>query len=213
MSDDSKFERYLQREVKDYRADEPAPADAMWSRIEGDVDRALRPTKRRGFPVRRGWLFTAAAVAASLIIGVAVGRWSGNVPASPKVGAPSAALAADDSARIADHARAATFAHLGEAEVFLTAVRADLRARRPDSELGDRTRELLARTRLLLDAQGGHSPQTGALLQDLELLLAEISALAASRRSVDLNLLNESMRQDDLLPRIRSTLPAPSAGT
>jgi hypothetical protein len=51
------------------------------------------------------------------------------------------------------------------------------------------------------------------LLEDLELLLAEISALPKTRPSMDLKLLDETMREGNVLPRIRATLPRQTVGT
>ena len=213
MSDDEKFEQFLQREVKDFKTAEPVAADEMWSRIEGDVAEAIQPRTLTYSP-RRGWLAVSAAIAATLVLGVFIGRTTtDNRKKDASVVASAPRYTADDSIRIAEHARAATLSHLADAEMFLTEVRADLRSQRPDSQLSERSRELLARTRLLLGARGERPPQVDALLEDLELLLAEISALPDSRRTMDVKLIEETMRQGNILPRIRTTLPAPSAGT
>ena len=215
MPDDTKFEQFLQREVKDYNAPVTPPADAIWSKIERDVADAIDPVRVRRITTRRTWMTVGVGIAAALVIGVGVGRLSITIDSDrPQVAAvPSATFTPDDSARTAAHAQATTMQHLAQTEIFLTEVRADLKAGRTDAELAERSRELLARTRLLLGASTNRSPATEELLQDLELLLAEISALPKSRPSMDLRLLNETMRQGDILPRIRTTLPAQSSGT
>jgi hypothetical protein len=118
----------------------------------------------------------------------------------------------DDSARAATIARAAVVRYLTDAEVFLTAVRADLKAGRQDADRAERSRQLLARTRLLMASDEPRSPTVDLLLRDLELMLAEISALPDSGRPLDERLIDERLRQGTLLPRIRTTLPAQSAG-
>jgi hypothetical protein len=213
VSDESKFEEFLQRESKGFRMNEQPPADAMWNSIERDVAEAIDPFRRRRGESRRRWLMIGTAIAATLVFGVAMGRWSAGPSASTQQTAAAPRLFVEDSVRITEHARAATVAHLLETEVFLTSVRADLRAQRSDEDLSGRSRELLARTRLLLSARGERSPQVSELLKDLELLLAEIAAVSDSPRAMDVKLLDETMRQGDILPRIRTTLPAPSAGT
>ena len=213
MSDESKFESFLQKQMKDYKAEELPPADAMWSRIENDVAKAIDPAIRVRRQTNRRWLMVGAAIAATLVFGVAVGRWTANQSEGGVQVAATQPKLAEDSTRASAYTRAATIAHLEETEIFLTSVRADLRARRPDEHLTSRSRELLSRTRLLLSAEVDRSPQVSELLQDLELLLAEIAALSDERRPMDVKLLDESMRQGDILPRIRTTLPAPSAGT
>jgi hypothetical protein len=210
-----KFDEFLRREVKDYNAPVRPPADEIWTRIEQDVASAIRPAFVRATPRRRLWIPIGAGIAATLLIGVAVGRWTTQAPTSPveTVATARSAPAPDDSVRSAAHERAVTFEHLANAEVFITTVRADLKAGRADAQRAERSRELLSRTRLLLGPSADHSPAVEQLLQDLELLLAEIAALPPSRPKMDLRLLNESMREGNVLPRIRATLPTQSVGT
>ncbi|MES2177071.1 MAG: hypothetical protein V4550_04335 [Gemmatimonadota bacterium] len=210
MPDDDKFDDFLKHAARDYNAPVTPPADAIWSQIERDVAAAIRPVAARERAPRRTWIAIGVGVAATLVLGVSVGRWSASGPSVP---APVASTAADDSARQVAHARAATIEHLEDAEVFLTTVRSEIRTGRPDAERAQRSRELLSRTRLLLGASSDRSPAIERLLEDLELMLAEIAALPASRPSMDLKLLDETMRQGNILPRIRATLPAQSAGT
>ena len=216
MPDDNRFEEFLRRETRDYHAPVPPPADAMWARIEPDVADAIRQPQVRRFPVRRVWLYAGAGLAAAMLLGVAIGRWSavGAPSASTRITqAPPANGNGSDSARRAVHVRASTLDHLAQTEMFLTAVRADLSAGRiaRDDEVTAKSLELLTRTRLLLDASEDRSPAVEQLLQDLELLLAEIAAMPPSGGRADRRLLEETMRQGDILPRIRTTLPATPA--
>jgi len=214
VPDDDKFDDFLRRAAKDYNAPVPPPADAIWSRIEGDVAKAIRPAQIKQFRQRRTWILISTGIAATLMLGVAVGRWTvGPVQIIDTPVAVRPATTADDSTRSAAHAEAVTLAHLADAEVFLTVVRSDLKAGRTDAERAARSRELLVRTRLLLGASADRSPAVEQLLEDLELLLAEIAALPKSRPSMDLRLLDETMREGNVLPRIRATLPAQSVGT
>jgi len=214
VPDDDKFDDFLRRAAKDYNAPVPPPADAIWSRIEGDVAKAIRPAQIKQFRQRRTWILISTGIAATLMLGVAVGRWTvGPVQIIDTPVAVHQATTADDSTRSAAHAEAVTLAHLADAEVFLTVVRSDLKAGRTDAERAARSRELLVRTRLLLGASADRSPAVEQLLEDLELLLAEIAALPKSRPSMDLRLLDETMREGNVLPRIRATLPAQSVGT
>lgn len=213
MPDDEKFDDFVRRNLKDYNAPVPPPADAIWASIEKDVAEAIRPRAARPTTIRRWWIPIGVGIAATLMIGAAVGRWSTTRTSDvPLVAVAPSQVSADDSARIATHARATMIEHLEEAEVFLTSVRADLKTGRADTERTDRSRELLSRTRLLLGASASRSPEVARLLEDLELLLAEIAAVPQSRPSMDLQLLDEKMRQGNVLPRIRATLPAQSAG-
>ncbi|MDB4916926.1 MAG: hypothetical protein JWM95_4570 [Gemmatimonadetes bacterium] len=204
MHDDERFNDFLRHAAKDYNADATPPADAIWAAIHSDVAAAIQPRRRLWIPIGVG-------IAATLMIGVAVGRWTSPVPAAP-VAAVTHPVS-DDSVRSVAHTRAATLEHLADAEVFLTTVRADVKTGRTDADRAARSRELLSRTRLLLGASAERSPAVEQLLQDLELLLAEISALPATKASMDTKLFDETMRDGNILPRIRATLPAQPSRT
>jgi hypothetical protein len=208
-----KFDEFLRREVKDYNAPATPPADAIWSRIEQEVADAIRPASARATVRRRMWIPIGAGIAATLLVGIAVGRWTTHQPTPRVAFVATPPSATDDSTRSAAHERAVTLDHLADAEVFITTVRADLKAGRTDTQRAERSRELLSRTRLLLGPSADHSPAVEQLLQDLELLLAEIAALPPTRPKMDLRLLDESMREGNILPRIRATLPTQSVGT
>jgi hypothetical protein len=213
VSDDAKFDELIDREAKGYRAGAEPPADLMWSRIESDVARAIRRPEA-GIGRHWRWLAAGAGIAATLVVGVAIGRHTRVDDAARQ---PTAvAVASTDSSVSAAHdvqMRAVTMSHLGEAEVLLTEVRADLTSGRNDALRGERSRQLLARTRLLLANGAAPTPAVERLLEDLELVLAEIAALPDSgrRRTIDARLLDERLRGGTVLPRIRTILPSPTA--
>lgn len=205
---DDKFDELINRDVRGYRASSQPPADRMWSRIEADVQSAIREQHRPRSIVRQlPWLVAGIGIAAALVLGVAIGR------RTTRSSAPVASFAAvPDSVRDA-LMRAVTLNHFAQAEMFLTEVRADLKTGRSDPQRSERSRLLLARTRLLLANDTTSAPKVELLLQDLELVLAEIAALPDSntRRSIQTQLLDERLRVGTVLPRIRTILPAPSA--
>ena len=201
--DDEKFDEFLRRAARDYNAAERPRSDALWTAIEPEVARAIAP--RHPLPRLRTLVVGTAAIAATLVLGVAIGRWTSRSP----VVAPPVATASPDSSSSRGHARAMTLEHLADAEVFLSTVRYELDSGLPDADRAARSRELLARTRVLLGASQQRSPEVARLLEDLELLLAEIAALPPASSKLDRSLLDESIRNGDVIPRIRATLPAP----
>jgi hypothetical protein len=64
-----------------------------------------------------------------------------------------------------------------------------------------RARQLLSTTRLLLDA-GVESPALRELLQDIELVLAQVVRLPESPPTSDTRFVNEALTQRDVLPRL-----------
>jgi hypothetical protein len=111
VPDNEKFEQFLQREVKDYNVPAtPPPADAIWSKIEGDVAAAIDPIGVRRLKTRRTWITVGIGIAAALVIGVGLGRMSITTdnPRPQIANVPGTITAPDDSARMAAHAEAST---------------------------------------------------------------------------------------------------------
>ena len=106
---------------------------------------------------------------------------------------------------------------LVQAEALLTAYRAgDDRGTDQESmrQAGRWARDVLTSTRLLLDSPAAKDPQFRALFTDLELVLAQIVQLSgAPLQAGERDLIERAMRDRDLLPRLRSALPAGTAAS
>ena len=74
--------------------------------------------------------------------------------------------------------RLATVEHLGQSEAFLTLFRVSVRSGGQERLASATARGLLATNRLLLDSPAARHRKTRALLEDLELVLAEIAQLS-----------------------------------
>ena len=132
----------------------------------------------------------------------------------PVASAPSTPADSTDPARLYRMAAAQT---LTQAEALLTAYRASKVAdNNPVAarQLGSWGREVLSRTRLLLDSPAGDDPRLRPLLNDLELVLVQIIQLSgAPLEAGDRELIDRALQDRDLLPRIRSAVPAGVAGS
>jgi hypothetical protein len=104
---------------------------------------------------------------------------------------------------------------LSQAEALLVAWRTDApRDTAAALQLGRWARDVLGSTRLLLDSPAASDPRLRALLDDLELVLAQIVQLSgAPLTDAERTLLERSVRERDLLPRIRSAVPAGQPGS
>jgi ubiquinone biosynthesis protein UbiJ len=69
-------------------------------------------------------------------------------------------------------------------------------------------RQLLATNRLLLDSPAANDGRTRLLLQDLELVLAEIAQLSPQPRSRDLDLITEGLERGGVMSRLRTAVPS-----
>ena len=108
--------------------------------------------------------------------------------------------------------RTAAIQTLVQAEALLTAYRsAESGSRDPQAmqQAARWARDVLSSTRLLLDSPAGHDPQMRTLFTDLELILAQIVQLSGTPlQARERELIDRAMRDRDLLPRLRSAVPA-----
>lgn len=120
--------------------------------------------------------------------------------------------AADSSSGSSHLFRLAAVQTLSQAEALLTAYRASGIAERDPAaarQLAVWGRDVLSSTRLLLDSPAGDDPSMRQLLQDLELVLVQIIRLSgAPLEESERTLIDRALRERDLLPRIRTMVPA-----
>ena len=111
--------------------------------------------------------------------------------------------------------RAAAAQTLVQAEAVLTAYRdAEADARDPQAmqQAARWARDVLSSTRLLMDSPAGRDTRMRSLFVDLELVLAQIVQLSGTPLDAgERELIDRAMRDRDLLPRLRSVVPAGSA--
>ena len=201
--------------LRGYRVPPAAPLDEMWEAIEarhfgepvvaladrvGVRDRSARRW-RFGAP---SWGVLVAGMAAALILGVAFGRMSNRI--APVV-ADANEGRYDYWAASAEPYRQTTTEYLGETVALLTALPAAARDGQPDARFVTQAGDLLSTTRLLLDSPAAASdPRLKNLLEDLELVLAQLARLPAEHGGPELNLITEALVQRDVVPRLRSAV-------
>jgi hypothetical protein len=200
--DDNRLDELLDDAARTYRAPPEAPLDAIWSRVEAEAF-AARPAARR----TPGWRAFAGAIAATLVLGVLIGRTTMKrqvaAEAAPVARATGAALA---STTPGDPYQRTTQEFLGRAAVLLAALPSDGRRGADDRRLTEQARQLLGTTRMLLDSPVGREPEMRDLLDDLELVLAQVARLQPSHHGETLTLINEALEERDVVPRIRSAV-------
>lgn len=199
MNDD-RFEERLREVAREYHRPPETPRDEMWATIEVERRRRAEP---RVF-VFRPALRWGLGMAAVLLVGIAIGRWirpsNTGEPTSGNVGSRSTSDVAYNVAAVQ---------YLNSTETLLTGFRADARAGHVDTLFIDQARELLTSTRLLLQSPAGQDPHLKPLLEDLELVLAQIALLPGGRRdTLDVDLITQGMDQQSVLTRLRTAIPA-----
>lgn len=194
--------------LDDARRTWPLPPEpdyqAMWGRIEREAFSGTRPRTR--FP---SWRVYSLGLAATLVIGVAIGRLSMRPGASPAAAVADAGAiqpAATESATPAGNAYDKVASELlGRTALLLTALPAE--ARNSSGErFSNQAIELLTSTRLLLDSPAASDARFKDLLEDLELVLAQIAMLQSGRTRQEIDLITDALEERDVVPRIRSAV-------
>lgn len=130
-----------------------------------------------------------------------------NVPAAhgtPGTTEPRLASQFDDMGNGTEMGR-----YLGQTAALLASLPSDHSAAESDTALATRASDLLTQTHLLLDSHAGSDPTLHRLLEDLELVLAQVARLRGPRNGADLQLIHQALTVHDVLPRVHdATLEA-----
>jgi hypothetical protein len=207
--DDDQLEERLWSAARAHNHPPETPREAMWDGIQRARLAATPHARLRRAELR--WLPVAVAAAALLATGIGIGRLStGADPVSPS--APIAA-GAQASASGTSAYRLAALEHLSQSEEFLTLFRTAVRRDTDHHGASATARRLLTTNRLLLDSPAATDRQTRLLLEDLELVLAGITQLSARSAAQDLELVREGIERGNVMPRLRTAVPAGAAPT
>lgn len=215
---DDELDEQTREALRGYRVPPAPPLDDMWDAIESRhfgapvvsiADRA-NDSDSRGRAARRwrlgtpSWGVLVAGMAATLVIGVGVGRMSNGV--APVVVSEREGTYNYWTAN-AEPYRQATTEYLGQTVALLTSLPAAARDGQPDARFVTQAGDLLSTTRLLLDSPAAaNDPRLKNLLEDLELVLAQLSRLPSEHGGTELNLITEALAQRDVVPRLRSAV-------
>jgi hypothetical protein len=221
---DPAFDEWVRRAASGVNPPGAVPAEDMWTAIAAAHPGAAHQVAGvLPFRPRHTWrrpVALVAVLAATLMLGVALDRFV-IMPSGSTTG-PVATLpgsSSDPTARRTtapeDLYRLAAVQTLSQAEALLTAYRASEGSARDSvtaRHLGGWARDVLGSTRLLIDSPAGADPRIRVLLDDIELVLVQIVRLSGTPLdSTDRVLIDDALRDRDLLPRIRTAVPAGAA--
>lgn len=274
MTSDDRFEEALKAMAREHNRPPAVPREEMWAAIAAARAEARRaPVVIPMRPPRRVWRWAAigGALAATLLLGILIGRWSSlarrdaadpNIVATQPAGTagtevrdtnastrPEAAPVPQNVAKNQDSGdpngppkgpqrpverqlvasgggstrearrglsprdatlpyRVAAMEHLVTTEALLVSLRSDVRAGRSDSTIANWAGDLLGTTRMLMDSPASKDPQLKQLLEDLELVLAQISRLPGARgEAADLGLIDDAVQRRQIMTRLRALTP------
>jgi hypothetical protein len=191
--------------LDDARRTWPLPPEpdyqAMWGRIEREAFAGIRPASRAP-----SWRTFSLGLAATLVVGIGLGRLSMKESAAPAdpvvVQAPateSAIPASNAYDRVAQEL-------LGRTVVLLTSLPAEARNVGAGERFANQATELLTSTRLLIDSPAASDARFKDLLEDLELVLAQIAMLQSGRTRQEIDLITDALEERDVVPRLQSAV-------
>jgi hypothetical protein len=206
--DEDRFHEHVQRLVRELDPAPEVPREEIWARIQAAQQGERGPADGPGVIdiARRRTVLRRAArwalpLAATLALGIALGRLTMDRTATPSPLASADAAAADSAALLPYRMVAAQ--HLERTEALLTALPTDARAGQA-AEVAGWAGDLLTDTRLLMDSPAARDPEMLRLLQDLELVLAQIAALPPEQAESEVELIQDGMESRYVLLRLRA---------
>lgn len=194
--DDGALDDAIRMARETYHVPPPPDLDAMWRRIE--IRRGAHGARPARRVAARNWGWVGAA-AAAVVVAFSLGRWSAARPA-----VDDAREIVEQSSSIPAPVNSVATQLLGQTAELLTAIPVNNDDPGADARFARQASDLLVTTRLLLDARGAQDdPSLRGLLEDLELVLAQVARLRADPTHTERELITEALAQQDLVPRIR----------
>jgi hypothetical protein len=205
--DEDRFDEVVRGLPRSFKVPTEPPLDEMWAVIEDAHFNAASKPARVGITARLPWL----AAAATLVVGVAIGRYipignSGSTQDSAARSVAAAPTTTGDTSKVAAAYRDQTSEHLGQAAALLISLPVEGAPDKSDARFAGKAADLLVTTRLLMDSPAAQDPKLRGLLEDLELVLVQIARLRAERNRTDLDLIHQTVEQGDVLSRLNSAV-------
>jgi hypothetical protein len=174
-----------------------APLDEMWTAIEAEAfsPRVQAISTRRTSLVNNPWLRMAAV----LVLGVAIGRYTTRGPAAP---AQVAARTTSETPDLEASYQLSAERYLGQTVTLVAGLPKQLQSGRIDSAYVARASESLTQLRLLMDSPAASNPRLRALFEDLELVLVQVVQMPANGSATDAKLIRQAMQERDVMPRL-----------
>jgi hypothetical protein len=195
--DEKELQEHLSALKETWRVPPEPPMAEMWQNIEA---RSFGPAR-----AARPWIRTVLPLAAMLILGFGMGQVVPNLMPPSRQAAEPPSQASQPGNQQAAFVGVATN-YLERVTALLVNLTDESRHGRPMEGTNERARDLLATTRLLLDSPDITDSHLRDLLDDLELVLAQIVRLPGRAAAPDVYLIDQALDQREVLPRLRVML-------
>lgn len=208
-------DREINKMARTHNPPPEVPRDRMWEKI--DAARA----ERRGvlqpdFTAKRRPVFRimrlAAGIAAILVLGVFIGRVT-QTATGPTPGANPAPVAVLDEKTVdpglrKDIYNLAARDLFSRADYLLTDFKVRSCGKNDMSEVPDWAGGMLIQTRLLMDTSVAEDPEMSNLLEELELVLAQIVGLSRNNCARDMAWIRQGLQERSTIDRLRTVSAA-----
>jgi hypothetical protein len=210
-----RMDALIKEGAADYNRPGSTPRDEIWNRIQAHrhAARSSSRAKRGTWSLSRAQRGTLLMLAATLVIGIVLGRAiERSKPAKPESIVQIPAPSSNDSLAAAASYRRVMLEHIGNSEAMITSFRANARSGKTDKQMAGWSNDLLLRTRMLESSPASQDPVMKRLLEDLDLVLAQINQYSSrgTHRPDDLDLIEQSIDQRGVMTKLRATNPAPT---
>ena len=208
--DENRFDDVVRGLPRTFNEPPAPPLDEMWAVIEDKHFNAAKSTtaglRPRSFAP---WL----AAAATLVIGIGIGRSLASDSATPQAASVTAAQVPPSTSQspVVDAYRDETTQYLGQAAALLISL-PEAGAGLSDARFAGKASDLLVTTRLLMDSPAAQDPKLRGLLEDLELVLVQIARLRVERNRSDLDLIQQTVEQGDVMSRLNTAVVTNQSG-
>jgi hypothetical protein len=203
MMDDKELEKM----ARTHNPPPEVPRDRMWEKIDaarsdrrGVVQPDFTPRRSPAFRILR----MAAGVAAILVLGVFIGRMSEQQPAPVPVPVAVHEVQTTDSEIKKDIYRLAARDLFSRADFLLTDFKVRSCGKDDLSEVPAWAGGMLVQTRLLMDTDVAEDVEMKILLDELELVLAQIVGLSRDNCASDMAWIRQGLQERDTIDRLRT---------
>lgn len=188
---------------------EARPVDAyretMWTVIsESWAEQVARQRRMRKV---HAWTGAGLGLAAMLVVGIFIGRWTSEVEDSESALAIRADLVRAEYP-ISSPIRIAVGEHFRKVETLLLLFKS---SEQTDTELMALARELAATSRMLMASDAGRDAEVRSTLLDLELLLVQIARLGDATDAGETEVVKDGIAETEAVPRMRRFLAEAAA--
>jgi hypothetical protein len=200
-TNEEQFVEFIQDAARTYN--DPAgsiPREEMWSSI------VMARRQAAAARSRRRYIWAAAGMAATLAIGVAIGRFQNAEGGRQMAEAPT--IVVNGTGGGASAYDVATLAHLSRAEALLvsyTTPSTSPQGTKADSALTRWASDMLSNTRLLIDSPLGTDARRRKILEDLERVLVQMVQVSPAETDADVRAhVERSLEHTRIMTRLRS---------